>query len=75
MSGDYVGSASESASGSSHENYPSVRGLVVVCTPLVVQVDWEDGSVGDFIWSSSVAYNAHRLQVVRKPVTLPRAEQ
>ena len=73
MSGDYVFGL-RVGEWVTHEHYPSVRGLVVVCTPLAVQVDWEDGSVGDFIWSSSVTYNAHRLQVVRKPVTLPRSD-
>lgn len=45
---------------------PRLHGTVVRCAADGVTVRWDDDTLGELVWDESVAYNAYRLQVIRK---------
>lgn len=50
------------------KDVPRLIGIVTHCDSDGVQVQWDDGRIGDLIWDDRVAYNAYRLQVVVKEI-------
>jgi hypothetical protein len=47
---------------------PRLCGTVLRCDENGVDVRWDDGTLGELAWRHDVAYNAYRLQVVRRPL-------
>jgi hypothetical protein len=46
---------------------PGSLGVVLRCDKSGVDVQWSDGQLGEAIWDQTVAHNAYRFQVVRRP--------
>ena len=47
---------------------PHLHGTVTRCDEDGVQVQWDDGRIGELIWDDTVAYNAYRLDILRPAV-------
>ena len=45
---------------------PKIFGTVSYCESNGVKINWDDGLIGELIWNNGVAYNAYRLQVIRR---------
>ncbi len=59
---------------------PRLPGTVIRCDADNVRVRWDDGRTGDLSWRDDVAYNAYRLQTIRRalgerPAPAPASEK